>query len=73
MGNRPPTYLQSAIDATKQDISQDYDLSTIDGVVQANKELIRCFSNSNYHKHEVDHVKKQLFTLTRVDTCMYPL
>ena len=54
--------LQLKIDATKQDISQSYDLSTIEGVTQANQELISCFSN--FSKNDITHVKSQLFKQT---------
>ncbi len=35
------------INATKKDISIDYDLTTIEGVTQANEELICCFKNKS--------------------------
>jgi hypothetical protein len=47
--------LQLKIDATKQDISRDYDLSTIEGLTEANKELISCFSN--FSDNDIKYVK----------------
>ena len=52
--------LQLKINATKQDISQDYDLSTIEGVTKANEELI--FSFSNFSNKDINYIKSQLFT-----------
>lgn len=49
--------LQMKIDATKNDISQDYDLSSSEGILQANEELLCCFSDIMY-------VKLKLFNLT---------
>lgn len=46
MGNlitKRTTDLQLKINATKQDISRDYDLFTIEGVTKANEELIKSF------------------------------
>lgn len=51
--------LQLKINVTKQDISKDYDLSTIEGVEGANKELLESFSN------DIEYVKTQLFTLKK--------
>jgi len=52
--------LQLKINATKQDISQDYDLSTIEGVTKANEELILSFSN--FSNKDINYIKSQLFT-----------
>lgn len=63
MGNlitRGTIELQLKIDATKQDISQDYDLSTIEGVTKANEELINSFYG--FSNKDIEHIKTQLFT-----------
>ena len=60
MGNCISSDLQLKIDATKYDISQDYDLSSIEGVAKANNELLQCFSN--FSDADISYVKKQLFT-----------
>ena len=52
--------LQLMIDVTKEDIEQDYDLSTIEGVEKANEELINAFCKFN--DKEFRYVKTQLFT-----------
>lgn len=52
--------LKMKIDITKQDISRDYDLSTISGVEKANAELINCFSNLS--ENDLRYVKNHLFT-----------
>ena len=61
MGNSITKNLQLKIDITKQDISQSYDLTTIEGVIQANQELINSFSD--FSKNDIKYVKSQLFTL----------
>lgn len=61
MGNSITKNLQLKIDFTKQDISQSYDLTTIEGVIQANQELINSFSD--FSKNDIKYVKSQLFTL----------
>lgn len=63
MGNlitRETTDLQLKIDATKQDISQDYDLFTIEGVTKANEELINSFYG--FSNNDIEYIKTQLFT-----------
>ena len=52
--------LQLKIHATKQDISQDYDLSTIEGITKANEELINSFYG--YSNKDIEYIKTQLFT-----------
>jgi len=54
--------LQMKIEATKNDISQDYDLSSSEGILQANEELLGCFLDMNYK--DIMYVKTQLFKLT---------
>jgi hypothetical protein len=54
------TDLQSKIDATKQDICLDHDLTTIDGVNKANRELLESFAH--FSKKDINYVKTQLFT-----------
>jgi len=49
------------VEVTKEDISQDYDLTTIEGVEAANEELINIFKN--YNKKDFSYVKNNLFTL----------
>ena len=51
------------IDITKRDIARSYDLSTIEGVDKANKELINAFSN--FDEANINHVKTQLFYLPK--------
>lgn len=63
MGNlitRDTTDLQLKIDVTKQDISQDYDLSTIEGVTKANEELMNSFYD--FSNKDIMYIKSQLFT-----------
>lgn len=62
MGNlitRDTTDLQLKIDVTKQDISQDYDLSTIEGVTKANEELMNSFYD--FSNKDIMYIKSQLF------------
>ena len=51
------------IDITKRDIARSYNLSTIEGVDKANKELINAFSN--FDEANINHVKTQLFYLPK--------
>ena len=55
MGNLITKNLQLKIDVTKQDISQSYDLTTIEGVIQVNQELINSFSD--FSKNDIKYVK----------------
>ena len=55
--------VQALIDITKKDIARSYDLSTIEGVAKANKELINAFSN--FSEADINHVKTQLFYLPK--------
>lgn len=57
------TELQLRIDVTKQDISQDYDLSSIQGVTKANEELISSFYG--FSDKNIEYIKTQLFTQTK--------
>lgn len=52
--------LQLKIVSTKQDISQDYDLFTIEGVKKANEELINSFYG--FSNKDIEYIKTQLFT-----------
>ena len=51
--------LQDIIDATKEDISQDYDLTTVEGVEKANDELLRSFARCS--EKDLNQVRTQLF------------
>ena len=53
--------VQALIDITKKDVARSYDLSTVEGVDKANKELINAFSN--FSEADINHVKTQLFYL----------
>jgi hypothetical protein len=55
--------VQALIDITKKDIARSYDLSTVEGVAKANKELINAFSN--FSEADINHVKTQLFYLPK--------
>ena len=63
MGNlvaRKTIDIQLLIDTTKNDIKQDYDLTTMDGVKKANEELMLCFAK--FSDEDLNYVRSQLFT-----------
>ena len=62
MGNlitRETNDLQLKIDVTKKDISEDYDLSTIEGVTKANEELMNAFYD--FSNEDLMYIRSQLF------------
>ncbi len=66
MGNNVCTNkleLDMLIQATKDDIAQDYDLTNPTDISKANTELINSFKK--FSKKEQEHVRTQLFVVLR--------
>ena len=61
MGNKlsKTKYIEAILETTKTDISQSYDLTTIEGINKANAELIDCFISFNEQDRE--YVNNNLF------------